>query len=344
MVLFNQPVLDSDHSDAVAEREILSTVAAVEAALIEAGFVVGKLGVSHDPSVLLRGVRQFRPDVVFNLFEGTGDDSNNEAFAAGMLQWMKIPHTGCPAHALSVARNKSLTKHLLRSTGLPTADFFVAEDANVRECPLDWPVIVKPALQDASIGLDQGSVVCNMEQLEQRVATMLDRYGPPVLVEEFIRGREFNVAVVEVPDLVVLPVSEILFIENKPGYWPIVTYDAKWHPESEDYQATPPLYPAKVSPRLGRRLADIAAKAFRLTGCRDFARIDFRVKPSGRPYILEVNPNPDFSPDAGLCGALQSEGITHERFTVQMVLNALARASRTADFDLGESPLLQPVS
>ena len=290
------------------------------------------------------GVQRFQPDVVFNLFEGTGDDGNNEAYAAGLLHWLKIPFTGCPAQSLYLARNKALTKHFLRSAGLPTPDFFVLEDANVRECPLDWPVIVKPALQDASVGLDQGSVVCNMEQLSLRVASLLDRYGPPVLVEEFIRGRELNVAVVEMPDLAVLPISEILFIENKPGFWPIVTYDAKWRPESEDYVATPPMYPAKVSPRLGKRLGEIATAAFRLTGCRDYARIDFRVRAPGRPYILEVNPNPDFSPDAGFCGALKGAGITHTQFAVQLVHNALARASRSAEFDPGESLLLQPVS
>src|SRR5439155_15792176 len=124
----------------------------------------------------------------------------------------------------------------------------------VRECTLDWPVIVKPALQDASVGLDQGSVVINQEQLAQRVFYLLERFGPPVLVEEFIGGREFNVGLVEVPELTVLPISEILFVGAKPGVWPIVTYDAKWKPETEDYLATPPRYPAKVSARLAKRL------------------------------------------------------------------------------------------
>ncbi len=82
------------------------------------------------------------------------------------------------------------------------------------------------------------------------MASLLDAYGPPVLVEQFIRGRELNVAVIEAPDLRVLPPSEILFTDAEPSYWPIVTYDAKWKPGSRDYEATPPLYPADVTPRL----------------------------------------------------------------------------------------------
>jgi D-alanine-D-alanine ligase len=203
-------------------------------------------------------------------------------------------------------------------------------------------VIVKPALQDASVGLDQGSVVTNQEQLQQRVGCLLERFGPPVLVEEFIAGRELNVSLVEIPELTVLPISEILFVGDEPGYWPIVTYDAKWRPESRDYIATPPRYPAKVSSRLAKRLGEIAKEAFRLTGCRDYARIDFRVRLPGRPYILEVNPNPDFSPDAGMSGGLQSAGMTHAQFTVRLVKNALERAARTSELNLDQSSLLQP--
>jgi D-alanine-D-alanine ligase len=340
LILHNQPVLSHDHPDAASEHEILETVEFVDGCLREAGFPVGCLGVSHDPAALVAGCQRFEPDVVFNLFEGTGDDGHNEAFAAGLLHWMKIPFTGCPFTTLTLARSKHLTKHLLRSAGLPTADFMVIESDCVPPCHLDWPVIVKPGQQDASLGLDQGSVVTDQEQLELRVLRLLENFGPPVLVEEFIRGREFNVGVVELPELTVLPVSEILFMEDRPGYWPIVTYDAKWRPESEDYLATPPTYPAKVTPRLGQRLADIAKAAFRLTGCRDYARVDFRVRPGGKPHILEVNPNPDFNPEAGMGASLTSAGISHPQFAVQLVWNAVARGPRASHFDV-PSTLLQ---
>jgi D-alanine-D-alanine ligase len=205
----------------------------------------------------------------------------------------------------------------------------VAEESPVEECPLDWPVIVKPATQDASVGLDQGSVVTDLDRLNERVAYLLETYGPPVLVEEFIRGREFNVGLIEAPDLRVLPVSEILFVEKDPDFWPIVTYDAKWKPGTRDYEATPPAYPARVTPRLREKLETLARQAFRLLGCRDYARVDFRVRGS-KPYILEVNPNPDFSPTAGLSGGLGSAGISHAQFTVELVQRALARGGKAA--------------
>jgi D-alanine-D-alanine ligase len=154
---------------------------------------------------------------------------------------------------------------------------------------------------------------------------LLQNYGGPILVEQFIRGREFNVGLIEVPDLRVLPIGEILFVDDDPSFWPIVTYDAKWKPGTRDYESTPPRYPARVAPRLAGRVANLAKKAFRLLGCRDYARVDFRVKPPGKPYILEVNPNPDFSQTAGLAGGLKSAGWTLGQFTVELVQGALAR-------------------
>jgi D-alanine-D-alanine ligase len=333
LVLYNQPVLPLDHPDADSEHEILETTETVCAHLRGEGFEVSRLGVERDPDVMLQGLRQQRPDVVFNLFEGLADHSETEAVAAGLLDWLGIPYTGCPFQTLVIARNKALTKLLLQGAGLPTPGFLVVEELPVPPCHLDWPVIVKPANQDASVGLDQGSVVTDQERLDARVASLLETYGAPVLVEQFIRGRELNVALIEAPDLRVLPISEILFVEKDPAYWPIVTYDAKWKPGSRDYEATPARYPATVSPRLAEKLSNLATRAFHLLGCRDYARVDFRVRGS-RPYILEVNPNPCFAPSGGLAGGLQSAGISLKQFTLDLVQAALARgAARSTPSD-----------
>jgi D-alanine-D-alanine ligase len=329
LVLYNQPVLPRDHPDADSEHEILETVDVVCGHLRGVEYDVSRLAVGRDPGVLLQALRRQRPDVVFNLFEGLADRSETEAHAAGFLEWLGIPYTGCPFSTLAIARNKALTKCLLQGAGLPTPGFFVVEELPVPPCDLEWPVIVKPANQDASIGLDQGSVVKDQERLDARVAALLESYGPPVLVEQFIRGREFNVGLVEAPDLRVLPPSEILFTETDPDYWPIVTYDAKWKPDSRDYKATPPLYPAAVTPRLAEKLGDLARRAFHLLGCRDYARVDFRVR-NGKPYILEVNPNPCYLPSSGFETGLQSAGISHAEFTVLLVQAAFSRASKIA--------------
>jgi D-alanine-D-alanine ligase len=325
LVLYNEPVLADDHPDAEAEHNVQFTAEAVVQTLTAAGYRVSSLGVSRDPAALLAGLRRHRPAAVFNLFEGTAEQADNETYVTGLLQWLRIPFTGSPAEALALARNKPLAKTLLRGAGLPTAEFVVVEKLPLPTCRLRWPVIVKPGGQDASVGLDQGSVVGDQGRLEERVASLLGRYGPPVLVEEFIDGRELVIGLVERPELQTLPVAEIIFEDRGPGYWPIVTYNAKWDPDSREYQATPPRYPADIPAELAARLQELAVRSFRLLGCRDYARVDFRLSDQGEPYVLEVNPNPDFSPDAGLAGGLRAAGLKHEAFTVRLVENALAR-------------------
>src|SRR5262249_35008185 len=161
-----------------------------ERVLAAAGHSVAKLGVARDPEPLVAAVRSHRPDVVFNLFEGLADWGDTEIYCIGLLEWLQVPFTGCPLKATCLSRDKPLTKALLRSPHLPTADSSVVEALPVPDCRLRWPVIVKPANQDASVGLDQGSVVTAQAALRDRVALMLERYGPPVLVEEYIGGRE----------------------------------------------------------------------------------------------------------------------------------------------------------
>jgi D-alanine-D-alanine ligase len=325
LILHNDPVLPPDHPDAESEREVLEVVEVVEKRLAEAGFDVSRLAVSHDPAALLQGLNREEPDVVFNLFEGTGDDGSNEASVAGLLEWMNISFTGCPSRAMMLARDKPLAKRLLRGAGLPTPKFEVIESLPTRDCGLGWPVIVKPAMQDASVGLDQGSVVSDQAMLEKRIAWLLERYGAPVLVERFITGREFNVGVIEIPTLRSLPVAEIEFSANEFGEWTIVTYNAKWKPGSAEDLATPRKCPANIAPELSEQLQEMALAAFRLLGCRDYARVDFRVSSAGKPFILEVNPNPDFDPTCGFAGGLAAAGLSHSQFTVDLVKAALAR-------------------
>jgi len=331
LILFNEPVLPADHPDADSEHEILYTVEELEKEFVEAGVRHARAAVRHDPAVLLAAMEKFRPDVVFNLYEGLANDPGSEAHMAGLLEWLNVPFTGSPALTLSLCRNKHMAKQVLLGGGLPTPAFQVVDALPLPELRLDWPVMVKPAGQDASVGVDQGAVVTSLEQLEKRVAWVLANYGGPVLLEEFILGREFSVGVVEMPHLLPLPISEIHFPqEPMEGFWPIVTYDAKWKPESRDYNLTPPDYPAVMPDALRDRLWDIAMQAFRLVGARDYARVDFRVTADEQPYILEVNPNPDFSPVAGLSGCLGSLGVEHKDFAVHLVRQALTRSRGSA--------------
>jgi D-alanine-D-alanine ligase len=328
LILYNEPVLPTDHPDSASEREVLGTVDFVRQSLAKAGFDVLDAGASHDINALIARLRELRPDAVFNAFEGTADDAGNEAAVAGLLEWLGIPYSGCPFQALCLARNKPLTKTMLHGAGLPTPRFWVVDRLPVSQCELSWPVIVKPALQDASVGLDHGSVVGDQARLEERVQFLLKQYGAPVLVEEYIDGRELNAALIEDEELRVLPISEVMFVATPPDVWPIVTYDAKWKPGSRDFEATPTRCPAEVSAQLDERLQTLARQAFCLLGCRDYARVDFRVRGSGEPYILEVNPNPSFHPAAGFAKALAAAGISHQDFTAKLIRLAQGREAR----------------
>lgn len=335
LVLYNEPLLPETHPDYVSEIELLDTVDAVLETLTEAGYEVSTLGVSGGPQEMLTGIQEAQPDVVVNLFEGTADNSASELYGAGLLEWLGIPYTGCPFHSLVLARSKHQAKRIFHSEGLPTAPFLVIEQpGEIQSCNLTFPLIVKPAVQDASIGVEQASVVRNLAELNARVAYVLEQFGGPILVEEFIFGRELTVALVEMPDLRLLPGTEVIFPEAAgPDYWPILTYDAKWTKGSTEFETTDYHFKAELTGDLERKIDEISRKAFRLLGCRDYARVDFRIR-DNQPYILELNPNPDFAPDRAMSNNLWAAGITHPEFTLQLVKNALARGgdSRTARY------------
>jgi D-alanine-D-alanine ligase len=153
LVLFNEPSLPADHPDAYSEREVLETVAHVEQVLGDANYDVCRFGLGRDPAPLVEFIRRDRPDVVFNLYEGLADWGDTEIYCIGLLEWLRVPFTGCPLRATCLSRDKALTKDLLRSAGLPTANSMLIHRLPVPECHLRWPVIVKPANQDASVGI-----------------------------------------------------------------------------------------------------------------------------------------------------------------------------------------------
>jgi D-alanine-D-alanine ligase len=323
LLLYNAPVLPADHPDAESERDLLHTVEAVHQALLQFEHSITTLGLTDSPEMLLNTVRTTKPDVVFNLFEGFGTRPASEYHVAGLLNWLDVPYTGCPVEAMVLARDKARTKHLLRGAGLPTAEFIVVEAMESMQLPQTWPVIVKPAGTDASIGIDQRSVVRNTEELYPQVDSVLRRYGSPVLVETYLPGPEFNVGVIESPDLTTLPVAEMVYAPQPGVHWPIVSYASKWEPGSAEDLAMQPRCPAQIGDELKERLQAIALSAFKLIGCRDVARIDFRLDATEQPNVLEVNPNPDLGSSAGLARMLRVAGIPYAQLIDQLVRNHL---------------------
>jgi D-alanine-D-alanine ligase len=330
LVLYNQPVLPADHPHADSEGGVLGTVRKVIQSLRRGGFEPHQLGVGREPAVLLAGLRRERPDAVFNLFEGLATHAGTEATVVGLLEWLGVPCTGSPSSALSLGLDKLRTKHLLRGAGLPTPAFVAVERLPAPGWPYGWPAIVKPARQDASVGIEQGSVVTSAEELAARCAWVLERFGPPALVEQFVPGREFHVHLIEEhcgPNLRPLPlqhVAEVLFLKQDPGYWPIYSYDAKWNAESQEWDDTPVDTAAALPPDQMQELAAMTQQAYHLVGCRDYARLDVRMTAEGGFAILEVNPNPNLNSRL-MRLALEGHGRTFTELVTSLVRNALSR-------------------
>lgn len=263
-------------------------------------------------------------DVVINLCEGYKDRPFMEFCVASLLELMAVRYTGNPARTLGMCQNKYQTKLMLRGAGLPVAkgELVTTPDEITFK---QFPAIVKPNNEDASLGIYPHSVVRTPEELEIQVRQVLATYNQPALVEQYIAGREFNVAVMEVEAPMALPVSEIDFSKVPEGYPHICSYEAKWFEGHVLFDTTVPICPAKLSAAKQKQLQTLATKAFRLMGCRDYARVDFRMNKQGRPYILEVNPNPDISLNAGYARGLRAAGIDYSEFWDRIIRKTYQR-------------------
>lgn len=272
----------------------------------------------------LSRVKEVNPDVLINLCEGYYGRPQWESNVAGIFELMGLAFTGNAAKTLAICQDKFKAKAVLRAAGLPTAP---AQLMLTGEEPLElkFPLIVKPNAEDASLGIYPDSVVRDEASLRRQVRRCLENYRQPVLVEAFIDGREFNVSVMENGEVLPLPVSEIDFSAMPGGQPRILGYEAKWFEDDPLYQKTPPVCPALVDEGTRARLQDLAAAAFRTMGCRDYARVDFRTDAKGRPFVLEVNPNPDISTNAGYARALKAAGVEYAAFWGTMIQNALER-------------------
>ena len=309
---------------------MLESVAALRSALTQSGHTAVEIAAGASVGNLIEHLESLRADVVVNLCESWSGNSANEPHVAALLELLRLPYTGSPPECLGLVRDKVRTKRLLAGASINTAEFIEIPSGEpppetaLRRWLDDGPVFIKPAREDASLGISFASVTSDWLALERQVAEIHKKYGT-ALAERYVAGREFNVGIFESPELTVLPPAEIEFRTGPDLPWPILTYAGKWSPNSTDDLASPVRCPAIVEPDLARRLEQTALSAYRLTGCRDYARIDLRVDPRGQVYVLEINANPDIGPHAGLARMLHAHGTNYEQFAAQLIENAHRR-------------------
>jgi D-alanine-D-alanine ligase len=307
-------------------------VSAIEESLRGKGLHPYVLSVGGFSKELIQTLMKISPRFVFNLCEEINGNCEMEMCVAGLLELMGIPYTGSNPFALGLALNKFHVKQILRSAGIPTARGYVRYPGQRLTIPrgMRFPMFVKPSREDASLGINNNSVCRTAKQLEKQILYIHKVYQQEALVEEYLDGREFNVSVVGDRDPEVLAVSEINFSGLPEGEPRIVSYRAKWDEESLMYSATVPICPANLTKRLENRIKDIAIRSYQCIGCRDYARVDMRTDSRGSLYVLEVNPNPDISPNAGFARAARAAGYSYSDIILRISRAAMARGAEVA--------------
>jgi len=325
--------------DEFAEWDSPTTIAAVEAALSRLGKVVRLEAKEDFPERL----RQANPDIVFNIAEGF-HGVNRESHVPAICEFYGIPYSGSDPFTLTLCLDKARTKETLTFHGIPTPRFAVVERVEglgaVTE-QLAFPLFVKPLHEGSSKGITDANLCFDRGHLSRQTAFLLENYRQPVLVEEYLPGKEFTCAVVGNGDeAVVLPIVGMNFETLPKGALPIYSFDAKFvwdRPENplDIFQC-----PARITRELQASIERVTLDAFRVLGCRDWARIDVRLDASGKPNVLEVNPLPGILPDPAdnscLPKAARAAGIGYE----ELIQNCLkyAAARQGVDLDRSRSP------
>ncbi len=323
-IVYNEPY--PSRYDAAGEEKavlgVLNAVTAVHQALLELGHTVTRVPLA--PPFEPEKFRSLNADLVFNLFEGFCGYPETEALVPEALSALGIPFTGCPGTALRLGADKAKSKVLLQAAGIPTPDFQLLDPQTLPIFRLGYPCIVKPRSEDASHGVTEASLVSNPAMLEKQVITICESYGGSALVEEFIDGREFNATILGHSAATVLPVSEITY--SLPSEMPrILTFAAKWEPDSLYYHGTKVVCPAEIEISERESISGTALAAFRLLGCQCYARVDMRMDREKQINVIEVNPNPDISPDTGAARQAEAAGMTYTTFIEKIVQLALEK-------------------
>lgn len=320
VLIIHNTVTDESPADV---RDILDQIQCVSEALNAEGYRVSTLAVGLQLEDVKKRLLAEQPDVVFNLVEAIDDSGQLLPIATSLLDHLRLPYTGAGTEALMLTSNKILTKQWLRLHGIATADWW-DPDTRPPAIPAKGRWITKPLYEDASIGMDDASVVADFSCVSERIIDKQRQRPCRWFAEQFIEGREINVAVLGGPDgPQVLPIPEILFVDFPAGKPKIVSYAAKWAEDSFECRHTVRRFiDPQAESLLCKQLGLIALRCWDVFQLRGYARVDFRVDSNRQPWVLEVNANPCISPDAGFAAALAEQGIPYSQAIRRIIVEA----------------------
>ncbi|MBI4378431.1 MAG: ATP-grasp domain-containing protein [Nitrospinae bacterium] len=316
--------------DVVSLNAVVKASEDVEGALIESGFCTLRIGLnSGNLFDALKKIHTLKPCIVFNLCEAFDGDPSKEMNVAALFELLDVAYTGSPPKVLRLTADKGKTKQILlhHNIHVPLGLEIKHQVPNLKSqiSGLQFPLIVKPLLEDGSIGIDGDSVTYEIEKLKVKIEFIFEKYKQPAIVEEYIDGREFNVSIIgnHLPEI--LPVAEIDYSQIPSHNPKILCYKSKWIKDSDLYNRIQSICPADITRDIEGKIKEVALKAYKATGCRDYARIDIRLKEDRTPVILEVNSNPDISIEAGMAKSAIAAGLTYSDLIKKILTTAAER-------------------
>ncbi len=306
--------IKSDIEDIEAEFDSIETVNAIKEALEKLNCNVELLEADEN---FITKLDRTKPDIVFNIAEGLYG-RGREAHIPALLSFLNIPFTGSDETTLCIALDKTLTKRILTTFGVKTPKYQLIEHPSEFKKKLNFPLIIKPNAEGSSKGISDFAIVHNTDELKYLIGKNYGMYRQPILIEEYIRGREFTVGIIgNGNDTIIFTPMEIKYKKNEEKY-NIYSYSVKKnYKEYVEY-----ICPPQVENKIEKKMVKVAKKIYESLSCRDFSRIDFRASMDGEVFFLEINPLPGLAPnysDFPMIG--EFNGINYDQL-IKMILNS----------------------
>ena len=274
--------------------------------------------------------KQSKPDIVFNIAEGFNNLSRESQIPA-MLDMLNIPYTGSDALTLGICLDKARTKEILSYYKVPNAKFLLVDKYTpLSNHSIEFPSIVKPVSEGSSKGIFNSSLVRNYNELNAEIKRVVDEYNQPAIIEEFLPGKEFTVAIIGNGDNTeIFPIVEIKYENFPDNVEHLYSYEAKWILDTKDNVFDVFECPAAIDNDLEKQIKDAALRTYKVLRCKDWSRIDIRLDKNGTPNVIEINPLPGIMPDpnenSSFPKAARAAGINYNEMIQRVLLEACKR-------------------
>ena len=334
-VVFDTVFAGLEHADFQEELEAEVSEAEYEVAeaLMENGHEVHLIGFHDNLRRLLDRLEEFDPDFVFNATESYMSKARYDYAVTALLEMKGYRHSGSPPEALLLARDKATSKKILsyHSVNVPHFAVYAPGDKVELTKEIEFPVIIKPTHEDASVGISQSSVVTDVESLQERVNFIHRNLNQPAIAEEMVDGRELYVGILGNHRLQVLPIVEITFDKIQEEGKKIATYNAKWDLEYRERWGIKNIFARRIGKQAMEEIVRVSKLAYTALGLRDYGRIDLRLTPDQRVFVLEVNPNPYIAFGEDMANSAERVGLDYNQFIERIVREALSRYEKAKE-------------